>query len=106
MPLTPGGSHGRNQPLRRPDGSRGGRTRRSSEFGGDGDANQTLENFEAQTVMRRGVFGPQDALDLLYKAATDRYVTPASIGFLALGISFLFPLLDPPSHAIGPSIRC
>lgn len=71
VPLTPGGSHGRNQPLRRPDGSRGLRTRRSSEFGGDGDANQTLENFEAQTVMRRGVFGPQDALDLLYKAATD-----------------------------------
>ncbi|KAF5005302.1 hypothetical protein FDECE_8238 [Fusarium decemcellulare] len=71
MPLTPGGSHGRNQPLRRPDGSRSGRGRRDSEFGGDGDANQTLENFEAQTVMRRGMFGPQDALDLLYKAATD-----------------------------------
>ncbi|KAM5353943.1 hypothetical protein ACJ41O_000593 [Fusarium nematophilum] len=70
MPLTPGGSHGRNQPLRRPDGSRSGH-RRDSEFVGDGDANQTLENFEAQTVMRRGMFGPHDALDLLYKAATD-----------------------------------
>ncbi|KAF5024894.1 hypothetical protein F66182_3016 [Fusarium sp. NRRL 66182] len=70
VPLTPGGSHGQSQPLRRPDGSRAGR-RRDSEWGGEGDANQTLENIEAQTVMRRGVFGPQDALDLLYKAATD-----------------------------------
>lgn len=69
-PLTPGGSTGRSQPLRRPDGSR----RPDGEFGGEGDANQTLENFEAQTVMRRGMFGPHDALDLLYKAATDRYV--------------------------------
>ncbi|CAM1510023.1 Fc.00g003580.m01.CDS01 [Cosmosporella sp. VM-42] len=67
VPLTPGGSAGRTQPLRRPDGSR----RSNGEFGGDGDANQTLENLEAQTVMRRGMFGPHDALDLLYKAATD-----------------------------------
>ncbi|EWG51252.1 hypothetical protein FVEG_10296 [Fusarium verticillioides 7600] len=69
VPLTPGGSRGQPQPLRRPDGSRSGRAR--DEWGGEGDANQTLENIEAQTVMRRGVFGPQDALDLLYKAATD-----------------------------------
>ncbi|KPM35830.1 hypothetical protein AK830_g10736 [Neonectria ditissima] len=68
VPLTPGGSQGRNQPLRRPDGSRRGG---DSEFGVDDDANQTLENIEAQTVMRRSVFGPHDALDLLYKAATD-----------------------------------
>lgn len=72
-PLTPGGSHGRNRPLRRPDGSRSG-DRRDSEFGDDADANQTLENLEAQAVMRRGMFGPHDALDLLYKAATNRYV--------------------------------
>lgn len=71
VPLTPGGSRGQSQPLRRPDGNRAGRGR--DEWGGEGDANQTLENIEAQTVMRRGVFGPQDALDLLYKAATDRY---------------------------------
>ena len=69
-PLTPGGSHGRSQPLRRPDGS----LRREGDFGGDGDAYQTLENLEAQAVMRRGMFGPHDALDLLYKAATDRFV--------------------------------
>jgi hypothetical protein len=68
VPLTPGGSHGRTQPLRRPDG-------RNSDFGPDGDGNQTLENLEAQTVMRRSVFGPHDALDLLYKAATDRFVS-------------------------------
>lgn len=71
-PLTPGGSHGRNQPLRRPNGHRA--SRRDSDFGDDGDADQTLENLEAQTVMRREVYGPHDALDLLYKAATDRFV--------------------------------
>ncbi|KAL7946889.1 hypothetical protein V8C42DRAFT_364165 [Trichoderma barbatum] len=75
-PLTPGGSHGRNQPLRRPDGKPGGGD--DGEFDGDGDSNQTLENLEAQTVMRRGVYGPHDALDLLYKAATDRFVMPSS----------------------------
>lgn len=76
-PLTPGGSHGRAQPLRRPDerhrGSSAGNA--TGDFGGsDGDANQTLENLEAQAVMRRGMYGPHDALDLLYKAATDRFV--------------------------------
>ncbi|GJN71700.1 C6 transcription factor [Purpureocillium lilacinum] len=70
VPLTPGGSHGRSQPLRRPDGSRV-RDRRNGEFDGEGDANQQLENLEAQTVMRREMYGPHDALDLLYKAATD-----------------------------------
>lgn len=29
--------------------------------------------------MRQGVFGPHDALDLLYKAATDRFVMPSSV---------------------------
>ncbi len=38
------------------------------------EPNTPLENFEAQTVMRRQVYGPHDALDLLYKAATDRFV--------------------------------
>ncbi|KAI5457706.1 hypothetical protein BGZ63DRAFT_427740 [Mariannaea sp. PMI_226] len=69
VPLTPGGSQGRPQPLQRPDGSR--RDEDNIDFGPDGDGNQTLENLEAQTVMRRSVFGPHDALDLLYKAATD-----------------------------------
>lgn len=76
-PLTPGGSSGRPQPLRRPDGSKES-DRHDGEFG-DGDSNQTLENLEAQTVMRQGVFGPHDALDLLYKAATDRFVMPSSV---------------------------
>lgn len=70
-PLTPGGHIGRTQPLRRPQqspeySSRGDRS-------GD-DSNVRFENPEAQDVMRREVFGPHDALDLLYKAATDRYV--------------------------------
>lgn len=88
-PLTPGGSQGRSQPLRRPDGSlRGedgslGTGHRGSEFGTDPDGDQQMENPDAQTMMRRGLYGPHDALDLLYKAATDtdRFVqqpTPTS----------------------------
>ncbi|OAA57229.1 Zn(2)-C6 fungal-type DNA-binding domain protein [Cordyceps fumosorosea ARSEF 2679] len=58
----------RSQPLRRPDGGR--RDKRTGDDSGD-EGNQTLENIEAQTVMRQTVYGPHDALDLLYKAATD-----------------------------------
>jgi hypothetical protein len=65
-PLTPGGSIGRTQPLRRPQHNAGDRHDRSSD--------EQLENLEAQEVMRREVYGPHDALDLLYKAATDRYL--------------------------------
>ena len=54
------------------------RDRRNGEFDGEGDANQQLENLEAQTVMRREMYGPHDALDLLYKAATDRFVVESS----------------------------
>jgi len=78
VPLTPGGSRGRSQPLRRPgDAPKSAHTARSStgEFGG-GEPNTPLENFEARTVMRREVYGPQDALDLLYKAATEKLVDP------------------------------
>jgi hypothetical protein len=71
--LTPGGSIGRPQPLRRPtQPSREASHRidgRNSE-----ESNTQLENLEAQEVMRREVYGPHDALDLLYKAATDRYI--------------------------------
>ena len=78
-PLTPGGSHGRSQPLRRPDTANDNpeddtSETRSRDFAAEGDANAQLENLEAQTVMRRGMYGPHDALDLLYKAATDRLV--------------------------------
>ncbi|KAG9252611.1 uncharacterized protein F5Z01DRAFT_638116 [Emericellopsis atlantica] len=75
-PLTPGGSHGRSQPLRRPDGSVSdqgnpvGRTD-SNDFAVDADETQQVQNPDAQTVMRPGVYGLHDALDLLYKAATD-----------------------------------
>lgn len=61
----------RSQPLRRPDGGR--RDKRAGE-GSDDEANQTLENLEAQSVMRQTMYGQHDALDLLYKAATDRSV--------------------------------
>jgi hypothetical protein len=91
VPLTPGGSQGRSQPLRRPaDGGAApagslrsvpaGPQGTTAEF--EGESNTPLENFEARTVMRRGVYGPHDALDLLYKAATDKSVlaSPAVCG--------------------------
>lgn len=63
----PGGSIGRSQPLRRPDQSVNGSENAQE------DPNGRWENFEAQKVMSREMYGPHDALDLLYKAATDRY---------------------------------
>jgi hypothetical protein len=54
-PLTPGGSIGRAQPLRRPDHSsreNSNRDERNSE-----ESNTQLENLEAQEVMRREVYG-------------------------------------------------
>ena len=90
VPLTPSISHVRSHPLRRPidgksaAGSRASGGGRGAEGGGGGDGgggefgagepNTPLENFEARTVMRREVYGPHDALDLLYKAATDKSV--------------------------------
>ncbi|WYZ39804.1 hypothetical protein EsH8_IV_000145 [Colletotrichum jinshuiense] len=83
VPLTPGGSLGRNQPLRRPTDpgtSLGAATpsttsqadsRRTGDYVIDDEPNAQLENREAQDLMRPGVYGPHDALDLLYKAATD-----------------------------------
>jgi hypothetical protein len=75
-PLTPGGSIGRTQPLRRP----GQNSDPNQKYEGHSDeANTQLENLEAQEVMRREVYGPHDALDLLYKAATDRYAVSKSV---------------------------
>ncbi|KAK1467351.1 hypothetical protein CMEL01_11344 [Colletotrichum melonis] len=80
VPLTPGGSMGRAQPLRRPtDGGTPSTTsqadsRQRSDYVVDDEPNAQLENREAQDLMRPGVYGPHDALDLLYKAATDRSV--------------------------------
>lgn len=59
-PVTPGGHLGRTQPLRRPDEEH----RRSGD-----DVNIRYENPEAEVVMRDEVYGPHDALNLLYKAA-------------------------------------
>lgn len=71
-PMTPGGNIGRTQPLRRPNaGSEDGR-------------NVHMENYEAQEVMRREVYNPHDALDLLYKAATNRYAFVTLISTQAL----------------------
>lgn len=73
VPLTPGGSNGRTQPLRRPDADREDERKiRGASYTDVGeDSNAQLENLEAQSVMRKEVYGPHDALDLLYKAATD-----------------------------------
>ncbi|KAL2127396.1 hypothetical protein VTI74DRAFT_10807 [Chaetomium olivicolor] len=72
VPLTPGGSHGRSQPLRRPgETAKSHRSNSTTGEFGNGEPNTPLENFEARSVMRREVYGPQDALDLLYKAATE-----------------------------------
>ena len=82
VPLTPGSATGRNQHLKRHSLERGEDGRRSSRgtsyTEGPEDSNAQLENLEAQSVMRKGVYGPHDALDLLYKAATDRSVISAS----------------------------
>ncbi|TQV91833.1 Fungal Zn binuclear cluster domain-containing protein [Cordyceps javanica] len=67
-PAPQSSTNWRSQPLRRPDGGR--RDKRTGDYSED-EANQTLENLEAQSVMRQTVYGPHDALDLLYKAATD-----------------------------------
>ena len=92
VPLTPGGGPGRPQPVQRPadqnpnippPSSAAGFRRGTSEFD-DAEPNQPLENLEARQVMRKGVYGPHDALDLLYKAATDKsvsgYARPSSSG--------------------------
>lgn len=94
VPLTPGGSVGRSQPLRRPHdaSSRSSTTpgHRGPDFVGvDGEANMPLENFEARSVMRREVYGPHDALELLYKAATDRYVAPSLLARAGCPLSLL-----------------
>ncbi|KAI0481031.1 transcriptional activator ARO80 [Xylariaceae sp. FL0804] len=74
VPLTPGGSQGRSQPLRPSEPERDElrkSSRGTSYTDGGEDSNAQMENPEAQNVMRKGVYGPHDALDLLYKAATD-----------------------------------
>lgn len=82
VPLTPGGSVGRTQPLRRPGPGEHARSdsrssitasrgRCATEFPAD-EPNTPLENYEARSVMRKELYGPHDALDLLYKAATDK----------------------------------
>ncbi|KAL3423194.1 Transcriptional activator ARO80 [Phlyctema vagabunda] len=71
-PLTPGGSIGRREPLRRPNqASPEAHNSRGRDESNADESNTQLENFEAQQVMRERVYGPHEALDLLYKAATD-----------------------------------
>lgn len=79
-PLGAGLANVRSHPLRRPQpddpASRNGNSgsRKTDSISAADEPNTPLENFEAQSVMRREVYGPHDALDLLYKAATDRFV--------------------------------
>lgn len=79
-PLVAGVANVRSHPLRRPQpddpSSRNGNSgsRKTDSISAADEPNTPLENFEAQSVMRREVYGPHDALDLLYKAATDRFV--------------------------------
>jgi hypothetical protein len=56
-PLTPGGSIGRTQPLRRPPQNADG----SQQYDGHSEeANTQLENLEAQEVMRKEMYGPHE----------------------------------------------
>ena len=85
-PLTPGRSSARLQPLRRPH--RGEKSQPDAGYANANvpsseEPNPQVENIEARTVMRAGMYGPHDALDLLYKAATD---SPA-IGGAAIEVS-------------------
>ncbi|KAI0019037.1 hypothetical protein F4780DRAFT_771477 [Xylariomycetidae sp. FL0641] len=76
VPLTPSQ---RNQPLRPPpsDNEDAPKSSRGTSYtdGGE-DSNAQMENPEARDVMRTEVYGPHDALDLLYKAATDSHSSP------------------------------
>ncbi|CEJ92095.1 Putative Fungal Zn binuclear cluster domain containing protein [[Torrubiella] hemipterigena] len=80
--MTPGSSNWRSQPLRRPDGSA---RKRHNEFG-EGDATQTLENLEAQSVMRQQIPVAHQRHDSIASAngaaasaATDAQNTPQVI---------------------------
>lgn len=123
VPLTPGGSQGRTQPLPRPaqesltkDGSLEPNLAPGAGFGNHSDApNTPLENMEAKTLMRREVYGPHDALDLLYKAATDgphklgdgdvnnrtsQVATPPSVNFRMPHIEASAPRMAPTRDSV------
>lgn len=96
-PLTPGGSIGRSRPLRRPNHDH----RASPCAERDRELSTQLENLEAQEVMRQQVYGPYDALDLLYKAATDsNNKHDAEVDHQ---LPFEFGRITPPSHYQSPT---
>lgn len=69
----------RSHPLRRPDVASGVENRTLSKVDQTsvtGQCNAQVENIEAQNVMRARLYGTHDALDLLYKAATDGPTIP------------------------------
>lgn len=105
VPLTPGGSTGQTQPLRRPEADRHDSRGSFSDVGED--ASIRLENLEAQTVMRREVYGPHDALDLLYKAATDHphAHTPAESVPTSTSVQTKPQIQAPPQRENPPSGR-
>ncbi|KAI0976405.1 hypothetical protein F4678DRAFT_416946 [Xylaria arbuscula] len=121
VPLTPGGGPGRNQPLRRTDDlhdlhdlhnpATAEGPRRHSYAESTEDSNAQLENLEAQNVMRKSMFGPHDALDLLYKAATDnsphdRQAHQEAAPTTTIAPTILQPasLASPPGRKIAPQI--
>lgn len=67
-PLTPGGSIGRTQPLRRPNEPSRDNSHRDERH--SDESNTQLENLEAQEVMRREVYGRQHAYRKLIKRLT------------------------------------
>ncbi|KAH8668596.1 hypothetical protein BX600DRAFT_460333 [Xylariales sp. PMI_506] len=99
VPLTPGGSTGRREPLRRPENNRHDSMGSFSDIGEE--SNAQLENLEAQSVMRSAVYGPNDALDLLYKAATDHPQALESLNRRSESIATTVQ----PSQVLAPPIR-
>ncbi len=64
-PVTPGGGTGQYNPLSRPGQEQQPPRRDASDY------HRVMTNPEAQSTMRAEIYGPHDALNLLYKAATD-----------------------------------
>lgn len=67
VPTSPTASASNFTPLSRQDHSHA----EASAGRSQSDANIRYENPEAQSTMRKEIYGPHDALDLLYQAATD-----------------------------------
>ncbi|KAL2760885.1 hypothetical protein ACRALDRAFT_1027502 [Sodiomyces alcalophilus JCM 7366] len=122
VPLTPAAAATRDKPLPRPRTSRSsaGRgsigsaisstvstTGRAANFVVEDEPNAQVENREAQNVLSRGVYGPHDALDLLYKAATDNSLPShkrhESAASLASMVQSQQPMVVSPTATMRPT---